>query len=354
MPAFARDVLDVGPLGLGLLALGARASAPSPWASGSCAIRSAITRAASCSRPSPSSASAVIVFGLSKAVWLSVIALIVMGAADMVSVYVRASLVQLSTPDEVRGRVSAVNTVFIGASNELGEFRAGSMAALIGVVPSVVVGGLGTLLHRGHRCARLPRAPEHAPSRRALTCSHWSIRDVARNRHARRELGAPDGEVRLDAGHVGRGRQLVQNEILKRREIGRHAFQDVVALAGEHVGLAHERPAEHAVFEGAQIRFRLAMQPDQGESRELEAQRLLVDERRVAGDEPGFLERPHAPAGTGGADSPTRRASATLVIDPSAISSLRMRQSVASRRTDIEQTPLSAAAQKSHTAAFGL
>jgi hypothetical protein len=75
-----------------------------------------------------------------------VIALTIMGAADMISVYVRASLVQLSTPDEVRGRVSAVNTVFIGASNELGEFRAGSMAALIGVVPSVVVGGLGTLI----------------------------------------------------------------------------------------------------------------------------------------------------------------------------------------------------------------
>jgi hypothetical protein len=67
----------------------------------------------------------------------------------MVSVYVRETLIQLWTPDAVRGRVNAVNNVFIGASNELGEFRAGSMAALIGVVPAVVVGGLGTLIIAG-------------------------------------------------------------------------------------------------------------------------------------------------------------------------------------------------------------
>jgi NAD/NADP transhydrogenase alpha subunit len=68
-----------------------------------------------------------------------------MGASDMISVYVRQSLVQLWTPDELRGRVSAVNMVFIGASNELGEFRAGTMAALIGPVAAVVIGGAGTL-----------------------------------------------------------------------------------------------------------------------------------------------------------------------------------------------------------------
>jgi hypothetical protein len=91
----------------------------------------------------------IVVFGLSTAVWLSIGALIVMGAADMISVYIRATLIQLATPDDVRGRVSAVNTVFIGASNELGEFRAGAMGAMIGIVPSVVVGGLGTLLVTG-------------------------------------------------------------------------------------------------------------------------------------------------------------------------------------------------------------
>jgi hypothetical protein len=68
-----------------------------------------------------------------------------MGAADMVSVYIRETLIQLWTPDAVRGRVNAVNMVFIGASNELGEFRAGVSAALIGTVPAVLVGGLGTV-----------------------------------------------------------------------------------------------------------------------------------------------------------------------------------------------------------------
>jgi hypothetical protein len=85
---------------------------------------------------------------------LSIAALIVLGGADMISVYIRATLIQLSTPDEVRGRVSAVNTVFIGASNELGEFRAGTMAALIGAVPAVVFGGVGTLFIAG-LCAYL-------------------------------------------------------------------------------------------------------------------------------------------------------------------------------------------------------
>src|SRR4030095_2294139 len=86
-----------------------------------------------------------IVFGLSTMPWLSIAILILMGASDMVSVYVRETLIQLATPDEVRGRVNAVNMVFVGASNELGEFRAGLSAALIGTVPAVVVGGLGTV-----------------------------------------------------------------------------------------------------------------------------------------------------------------------------------------------------------------
>ena len=86
-----------------------------------------------------------VVFGLSTMLWLSVVALAVMGGADMVSVYVRETLIQLWTPDPVRGRVNAVNMVFVGASNELGEFRAGVSAWLIGAVPAVVVGGLGTI-----------------------------------------------------------------------------------------------------------------------------------------------------------------------------------------------------------------
>jgi hypothetical protein len=77
---------------------------------------------------------------------LSLIALVVMGAADMISVYIRHLLVQLETPDAIRGRVSAVNSVFIGASNELGEFESGVTAAWFGVVRSVVIGGAATLV----------------------------------------------------------------------------------------------------------------------------------------------------------------------------------------------------------------
>jgi hypothetical protein len=73
------------------------------------------------------------------------VALAIMGAGDMVSVYVRETLIALWTPDDVRGRVNAVNSVFIGASNEFGEFRAGTMAHFIGAVPAVVVGGIGAL-----------------------------------------------------------------------------------------------------------------------------------------------------------------------------------------------------------------
>jgi hypothetical protein len=89
---------------------------------------------------------ATIVFGVSHSFFLSLSALVVLGAADLVSVVVRHTVVQLSTPAEMRGRVSAVNVVFIGASNELGEFESGITAALLGVVPAVVAGGIGTCI----------------------------------------------------------------------------------------------------------------------------------------------------------------------------------------------------------------
>ena len=88
---------------------------------------------------------ATIVFGLSTVVWLSVAALFLLGAGDMVSVFIRHLLVQLETPDAIRGRVSAVNSMFIGASNELGEFESGLVADWIGPVPTVVIGGIATL-----------------------------------------------------------------------------------------------------------------------------------------------------------------------------------------------------------------
>lgn len=144
MPAVARDVLDVGPMGLGMLraAPGIGAVLMAVWL-----MRNPIRDHAGVILFATVAAygAAITVFGLSSLVWLSVIALAAAGAADMVSVYIRSSLVQLATPDDVRGRVSAVNQVFIGASNELGEFRAGTMAAFFGIVPAIVAGGLGSI-----------------------------------------------------------------------------------------------------------------------------------------------------------------------------------------------------------------
>jgi predicted MFS family arabinose efflux permease len=88
---------------------------------------------------------ATVAFGLSTSLPLSMACLFVTGAADMISVYVRQTFVQGETPDAMRGRVSAVNTVFIGASNELGEFESGVLAAAIGAVPAVVMGGAATI-----------------------------------------------------------------------------------------------------------------------------------------------------------------------------------------------------------------
>ena len=144
MPVYARDILDVGPAGLGLL-------------NASPAIGGVAVALYLSFRPIRSRVGhvlfatvalfglATIVFGVSRALELSVVALIVMGAADMISVNVRHTLVQLQTPDPLRGRVAAVNAVSIGASNEIGQFRAGVMAALIGTVPAVVAGGAATL-----------------------------------------------------------------------------------------------------------------------------------------------------------------------------------------------------------------
>ena len=90
-----------------------------------------------------------VVFGLSTITWLSIVALVLLGATDMFSVYVRETLIQLWTPDRVRGRVNAVNQVFVGASNEVGEFRAGTMAALIGTMAAVAIGGIGAIAVAG-------------------------------------------------------------------------------------------------------------------------------------------------------------------------------------------------------------
>jgi hypothetical protein len=89
---------------------------------------------------------ATVVFALSKSVWLSLAALSLAGAADTISVVIRISLVQLATPDAMRGRVGAVNYLFINASNQLGEFESGMAAALLGAMPAAVLGGIGTIV----------------------------------------------------------------------------------------------------------------------------------------------------------------------------------------------------------------
>jgi MFS family permease len=92
---------------------------------------------------------ATIVFGLSRSFALSFVSLLILGAVDTISVVIRSSLVQLETPDEMRGRVGAVNSLFIGTSNQLGEFESGVTASLFGTVPATVIGGIGTLVVAG-------------------------------------------------------------------------------------------------------------------------------------------------------------------------------------------------------------
>jgi len=145
LPIFARDLLDTGPQGLGLLR-----AAP---AVGALLMSVLLTRWPLQRRVGHSMLAAVAVFGVANAVFglsdqllVSLLALAVTGAADTISVVTRLTLMQLETPEDMRGRVSAVNSIFIGASNQLGEFESGATAALWGPVTSVVVGGVATVL----------------------------------------------------------------------------------------------------------------------------------------------------------------------------------------------------------------
>ena len=145
LPIYAKDILHVGPSGLGMLR-----TAP---ALGALAMSLFLARHPLQRQVGRTMLAAValfggatIVFALSSSFPLSLASLALLGASDMVSVVIRSSLVQLQTPDAMRGRVGAVNSVFIGSSNQLGEFESGLTAAWFGVVPSVVIGGVGTLV----------------------------------------------------------------------------------------------------------------------------------------------------------------------------------------------------------------
>jgi MFS family permease len=144
LPIYARDILQAGPLGLGILR-----AAP---AVGALLMTAVLARHTINRRVGMRMFQAVIVFGIATVVfavshwmWLSVLALAILGAADTISVVIRFSLVQLSTPDEMRGRVGAVNFLFINASNQLGQFESGVTAALFGAMPAAALGGLGTI-----------------------------------------------------------------------------------------------------------------------------------------------------------------------------------------------------------------
>jgi MFS family permease len=144
LPIYARDILQAGPLGLGILR-----AAP---AIGALAMTMMLARHTISRHVGMRMFQAVIVFGVATVVfalshwmWLSVLALAILGAADTVSVVIRFSLVQLATPNDMRGRVGAVNFLFINASNQLGQFESGVTAALFGAVPAAVLGGVGTI-----------------------------------------------------------------------------------------------------------------------------------------------------------------------------------------------------------------
>ncbi|OYU19367.1 MAG: MFS transporter [Rhodobacteraceae bacterium PARR1] len=144
LPAFASDILKVGPEGFGILrsgpAIGAvvMALALARWPlKRKAGVRMFLAVGAF--------GLATVVFGLSQNMWLSVLALAVLGAADMISVYVRQTLVQIVTPDHMRGRVSSVSGLFISGSNELGEFESGVVSRFIGPVAACVAGGIGTM-----------------------------------------------------------------------------------------------------------------------------------------------------------------------------------------------------------------
>jgi MFS family permease len=145
LPVYAREILHTGPWGLGLLR-----TAPGV---GAAIMAVLLAHWPLRGRSGPTLLWAVagfgiftIIFGISRSLTVSLIALLLLGASDMISVIIRATLTQLATPDEMRGRVTAVDMIFIGTSNEFGQFESGVTAQWFGTVPAVVLGGIGTLV----------------------------------------------------------------------------------------------------------------------------------------------------------------------------------------------------------------
>ena len=156
LPIYATDILHAGPRALGLLR-----AMPSLGALGVSILMTTRPIRRGAGRKMLTCVgvfgAATVVFGLSRSMWVSVIALVVVGASDMVSVVIRGSILQLATPPEMRGRVSAVNWLFIGASNEFGEFESGVTAHWWGAVRAVVIGGIGSMVVTGAAAVLFPR-----------------------------------------------------------------------------------------------------------------------------------------------------------------------------------------------------
>ncbi|OOG51305.1 MFS transporter [Rhodanobacter sp. C01] len=155
LPIFAKDILHTGPWGLGLLRAAPAVGAllMSVWL----ARHNMQRRVGAIMFASVAGFGvATLVFAISTTLWLSLLALFALGAFDMVSMVIRGALVQLDTPDDMRGRVSAVNAIFINTSNQLGEFESGMLAAWLGAVNATVLGGIGTLLVVGLWMAMFP------------------------------------------------------------------------------------------------------------------------------------------------------------------------------------------------------
>ena len=164
LPIYARDILAVGPIGLGLLR-----SAPAAGALITAIVLSRHPVERHIGRKMFAVVAiygvATIVFALSTSFPLSLLALAVLGASDAVSIVIRFSLVQIETPDDKRGRVSAINYLFVGSSNTLGEFESGMVAAWLGAVPSVLIGGIGSLLVAATWMGLFPGSAPHRPLR---------------------------------------------------------------------------------------------------------------------------------------------------------------------------------------------
>lgn len=148
LPIFAQDILHTGPWGLGLMR-----TAPAVGALLMSVIFVYFPLRKGIGRKLFGALAvfgiATILFAVSKSLWISLIALFLTGASDVISVVIRSSLVQLQTPDEMRGRVNAVNSLFVGTSNQLGEFESGMVAGFIGAIPAVFIGGVGTIVVAG-------------------------------------------------------------------------------------------------------------------------------------------------------------------------------------------------------------